>query len=224
MTTTSYTTTGDIPPSAWAALLADMRRLLTVLEADGTAITGPTGTGEALLTDEQIGFTATAPQTPPLTVTFTRAAGSGQTQTGHPATTGMTLAAMSRAARHWGQLFTWTSDADLVARALADTLATGLFGEEDQAVTGTAPLSMPSRAGQLMAEAAQVAAAADTQSTTLVGHLDAVIAALTAMRTGIAAAQQLLTPTAHAQDEPAPDPVPAKRAPAKRARARKATQ
>lgn len=203
--TTTYTTSGDVPPAAWAALLADMRRLLQILAADGTAVTGPDGAAEAELDDDTIAFTATAPSLPPLTVRFQRAAGSGETSTSHPATTGLTLAAMTRAARHWGQLLAWSSDADITARALGDTLVEALFGEDDRAVAGVAPMSVPSQVGQMTA----AALAASTDAPTLLAGLDDVIGVLQQRRAGIAAALALLAPAAPA-------------APSKRSHTRKA--
>jgi hypothetical protein len=194
MTTTSYTTTGDVPPAPWSALLADIQRVLTVLERDGTAITGPDGTGPAILDADRIAFIATAPGLPPLPVQFDRAAGTGETATSHPATTGLTLATMARAARHWGRLLTWTTDADVTARAIGTALVDALFGADDLAIAGGIPPGVPFQVGQMVAEATATVAGGTTD--TLLAALDTVIGHLSAQRAGIAAAEQLLTPTA----------------------------
>lgn len=188
MTTTSWTTTADIPPAPWAAAGADIRRLLAVTAAGGAKVTGPTGIGNPVINETTIAFTVTAPGSQPLTIRFDRAAGTGSATTSAPHTDGLVLAAVHRAVKHWGALVEITSDADTTSQAAGRTLLDGLFAADDDAVTGTGTVPVWVQLAQIVGRAANAAEdAAD-----LGAALDAVIAQLTAERAGITAATALL--------------------------------
>jgi len=136
MTTTTWSTTVTVPPGPWAQLLADVRRLLTVMAAGGSSVTGPGAANTPVLTAESIAFTVTAPASQPLAVVFTREPGDGSLTTNAPHTDGLVLVALERAARHWGVLLTWTSDAGTISRAVATTLVEVLFGADDRTIDG----------------------------------------------------------------------------------------
>lgn len=202
MTTTTWTTTSDVPPPAWAALIADMRVILDVLAAGGTTLTAPNGDGPPLLDDQHIGFTATAPSRASLTVTFDRAAGTSDVTTTSAPTSALVLATLTRAARYWGTLLTWSSDADTTSRAMGDALVDNLFGANDRALTGDVDLATQYRVWRLTQDAHdRVSTRPDADRLDLPGFLGALIGELTAVRTGIATALQMLTP-------PAPAPAP----------------
>lgn len=214
MTTTSWTTTSDVPPSAWAALVSDIRTLLGLLGAGGAKVTDPSGSTAPVLGAERIAFTVTLPERGPLTVQFTRAAGDGQVETSSPLTDGLVLAALQRAGRHWGQLLTSTSDAGTEARAICSTVVEGLFGAGDRNVVGGAALSVPAQVQQAVAEAQDVVARAEfaeqqaaveklgvddevpvaieAAAYDAVTYLSAVITELEAHRDGVAAALGLM--------------------------------
>lgn len=189
MTTTRWTTTATIPPAAWAAMTADIQALLAVSAAGGATVTGANGNAHPTLTDLTIAFTVTAPKSQPLTVQFQRTPGDGEVVTGAPHTDGLVLAALDRAAYHWGALLTYETDADTTAQAVARQLHTRLFEADDAAVTGITGMGIPSRVGQILSRAQ--GAATPGEDTTLLDHLDAVIAEIQAERAGIAIAESL---------------------------------
>lgn len=210
-TTTSWTTTADVPPGPWATMVADMRALLGVSSAAGATVTDPTSGGPPTLNDDCIDFTVQAPAagSAPLTVTFTRAAGTGQVVTNAPTTSGLVVAAVSRAAQHWGLLLTWTTDADTRSQAVADGLVEALFGAGDRAVIGVQALTVEDQVAQIGTRAKdQALAKARAAGTTLTvdAGLAATIAELVAIRTGLATATAMTTP-------PPPPPPPAAPAP-----------
>jgi hypothetical protein len=191
MTTTSWTTSADVPPGPWAAMAADMRRLLAVTAAQpGTTVTGPGGAGQPLLDEDVIAFQVTAKGAEPLTIEFHRAAGDGQAVTSAPGTDALVYAAVSRAARWWGPLLTVDSDADTRATAAAAHLARRLFGDEDGAVTGAPQLSTPSLVDLAIARAR---GGVDLDGRDLASALTAVISGLIAERDGVALATAMST-------------------------------
>lgn len=196
MTAHSWTTAADVPTPAWSALAHDMRTLLDAWAAAGrAAVTGPDGTGAPVLDDASIAFRVALPApAAALAVTFVRAAGTGTCTTNGSVTDGLVVAALTRAARHWGALLTWTSDAGSKARAVAAGLVEQLYGADDRAVTGAPALSLPSTAGQVVARAQAAADTADPAPAGLAAHLSVVIAQLTAERDGYATAEALLAP------------------------------
>lgn len=194
MTTTTWTTAADIPPGPWAAMGADIRRLLAVSAAGGATVTGPNGIGSPLLNEDVIAFVVTAPQSQPMAVTFQRAAGTGTVTTNAPHTDGLVLAAMNRAARHWGSLVTIETDAGTTSRAVAGHLVEGLFGDEDRAVAANARPGVPSRVAQIVARAHNEVGTRVGAPLDLLGYLNALIAQLNAERDGIAVAESVLNP------------------------------
>lgn len=188
MTTTTWTTTADIPPAPWAAAGADIRRLLAVTAAGGAKVTGPTGTGNPIINESTIGFTVTAPGSQPLTIRFDRAASTGSATTNAPHTDGLVLAAVNRAVKHWGALVAVETDAGATSLAAGRTLLDGLFAADDDAVTGSGGVPMRVQLAQITGQAVDAADALGD----LGSALDAVIARLTAERAGIAAATALL--------------------------------
>lgn len=230
MTTTTWTTTADIPLNAWTPLVADMRALLDVAAAGGSTITNPAGDGPPELTDDSIAFTvqAAAPA-PPLTVQFTRAAGEGTVTTNAATTSGLVVASLTRAARYWGTLLTWSTDADTKGHAVAVALGEGLFAAGERAVAGQLPMPLASQAYVVLGRALNKVDA--TQPADLVHFLTGVLAEVTAERDGAAIAGAMLTPKAAPAkvveqvraELAAPEPEPApKKAPARR-RTTKAT-
>lgn len=194
MTSTGWTTAATVPPAPWAAMCADMRVLLAVSAAGGARVTNPAGNGPPVIGEDVIGFAVTAPQSQPLVVEFTRAAGQGQAVTAAPHTTGLVVAALDRARRHWGQLLTVTTDADVTAQAVATALGEALFGDTDRAVTGVADTPPAVQAARVADAARDRALRARYTDRTLgmVDCLDAVLAELTAERAGYAVAAGML--------------------------------
>jgi len=224
MTRTTWSTTQDVPPAPWAALVSDMTRLLTMTAASGAHVTGPGEDGGPVLDTETIAFTVHAPPGQPLTVTFHRAAGDGEVITNAPHTDGIVLVAMERAARAWGALLIWESDAGTAARAVAQTLLSRLYAPDDAAVSGG---TLPTTTDQLAAAVSRAwnrvtygdrgapdttgrawsrAAYGDrpTSEAPLADQLGALIQELTAERAGVMAAAQLAGAT------PSPAPAPPK--------------
>lgn len=196
MTTTTWTTTADIPPGPWAAMGADIRRLLAVTAAGGAKVVGPNGgNSQPLLNEDTIAFVVTAPASQPLAVTFHRAAGTGEVTTNAPHTDGLVLTAMDRAGRHWGRLFVWDTDAGTTSRAVAARVVDGLFGEGDRALAGTAGMAVSSQVGQIIARAAATVDGRATEADLdLTEHLDAVIEQLIQERDGLTVAGSVLQP------------------------------
>lgn len=218
MTTTTWSTTADIPLNAWTPLVADMRALLDVAATGGATVTNPTGAGAATLTDDTIAFTVqAAPPAPPLTVQFTRTAGDGEVTTSAATTGGLVVAALTRAARYWGPLLTWSTEADTKAHAVARELVEGLFGEGDRA-TGAPPL-MPAASRAFAVAARALEAVAGDGAKDLPAYLTAAVAELTAERDGAAIAGAMLTPKAAPAKVAAAVRAELAAAPAKRRRA-----
>lgn len=193
MTLHSWSTSGDVPPSAWAAMGADMTALLASWShVGGATVTGPDGTGPAVLDEDTIAFTVALPApSAPLAITFARAAGDGSCTTSGHITDGLVVVALARAARHWGALLSWTTDADVTTGAVALTLVEGLFGVGDRALSGQPGLSAESQVSQIVAGAlgrvlgGEQSAAYDTLLADVIADLNAVLA-------GVRAAEQLL--------------------------------
>lgn len=161
MTTTSWATTGDVPAGPWAALSSDLRTLLAVMTAGGAKVTNVAGTAAPTFTAETIGFTVTVNDRGPLTVEFKRKANTGTVETSSPMTDGLVLAAVARAAKAWGQLLTFTSDAGTEARAICSTVVEALYGDADRAVAGGAPLPVPNSVARAIGEAQDSVARAE---------------------------------------------------------------
>lgn len=194
MTITSWSTTETVPPGPWAQLVADVRRLLAVMTSGGSTVTGPAMNGGPLLDAERIDFVVTAPASQPLAVAFTRAPGEGTVTTNAPHTDGLVLVALERAARHWGLLLTWTTDASSVSRAVASMLVEQLFGRDDRAVSGGfAP--DPSTMYREAIDRAMVAAGDPPPGepvAAVAGALQKMAAQITAERAGVLVAAQVL--------------------------------
>jgi hypothetical protein len=180
-----------------------MRALLAVTAAGGATITGPDGTGAPVLSEARLAFTVTTPGGGPLVVDFTRAAGAGQVTTGHMLTTGLVVATMARARRHFGALLSVTgsySDAEratgaqVQAGAVADRLIEVLFDDGDRSLVGTfGPASAQHQMEEVVARTVHdVNAGLPTAG--LLTRLEALIAALTAERVGRLAADAMLAP------------------------------
>lgn len=196
MTTATWTTIADVPPGNWAATVTDLRGLLDTWHAAGhAAVTGPDGTGAPVYGADTLAFSVALPNTPPLSVTFTRAAGAGTVTTGSPVTDALVLIALRRAARHWGRLLTWTSDAGTEAQAIAGRLGDRMYGDGDRAVGASAvPLNV-----ETVIATARIAVdngVALTHQLGLGDYLSALISELANQLTGIATADQLTTVTA----------------------------
>lgn len=192
MSTTTWTTSADIPPNAWAALVADVTRLLGVVAAGGSTVTNTTGSTGPELGAERIAFAVTAPQSQPLVVTFTRAAGTGEAVTSAPHTTGLVLAAVHRAARHWGQLLTYATDADTTARSVARAIGEALFGAEDRALAGDPGMSPASQMWEIVTAAHGRVVTGTPPGTLAPTLLGALIGELSAELDGAAIAGDLL--------------------------------
>jgi hypothetical protein len=207
MTTTSWTTTEDVPPSRWAALAADLRTLLGVMAAAGATATNLTADGPPVFTDNTLAVSVQLPDREPLAVEFHRAAGTGTITTSSPLTDGLVLTAMARAQTHWGQVLTYGSDAGTAAHAIRDVIATQLFAAGDRAISGTGgPVLAAQRVWEYAAQA--IAAHADT-ATNLADLLERVVGELTLRRGGVATALALLPrPTPPAPVAPTPEPTP----------------
>lgn len=213
-TTTTWQTTAAIPLGPWAQLVADVKVLLAAMAAAGAHVTGPDGVSGPELGDTRVSFIVTAADRSPMPVRFTREPHEGSVQSASPLTTGLVLVIVARAVKHWGQLVTTTSDADRTAWAVCEELYERLFGDADRAVNGGAT-SVESRGAQI-AHRVRLAAEAD-QHPSLLDHLNAMIAGLTAERDGVAIANQFAPPPpppAPAAPEPAPtDPATEEPAP-----------
>lgn len=202
-TTTGWTTSADIPPAPWAAAVSDIRRILDVVVATGAKVTSPDGLAGPVLDDNDIGFMvqAAAPA-PPLTVQFTRVAGTGTVVTNSPVTGGLVLAALNRTSHYWRSLLTFGTDADTMTRAVATSLVEGLFGAADRALAGARPLTELDRYGNVATTALSRVAATVDDTRPLTDHLTLLVSELTAERNGAATALKLLAPP------PAPAPAP----------------
>jgi hypothetical protein len=194
MTRHTWSTLATIPPAPWAALAADMRRLLAVAAATGSTVTNPAADGPPVLDAEHIGFTvvAAAAGSPPMTVEFTRAPGQAGVDTSSMLTGGLVLAALARGTRHWGGLLTWTSEADASTRGVADSLVTRLFAAEDAAV-GVRVATVSEQIDAIVARArGQVTAGAgETFVLDVLGYLTVLIDELGAIRAGWHAAEAI---------------------------------
>lgn len=217
MTLHTWTTAADVPPSAWAAMTADVDVLLASwAQVGGATVTGPSGAGPAVLDGDSIAFAITLPGAPSLAVTFTRAAGKGSTSTNGHVTDGLVVVALTRAALHWGALLTWSSEASTAARAVAEVYGQRLFADGDRALAGLPPLAQAQTdpAGTV-AEFAQAAVgrvqagAAATYALDTLGFLAALIVELQAEHDGRATAAALLAPAPTAVTSPAAVPVAA---------------
>lgn len=193
MTTHAWTTTADVPPAAWAAMCADMSTLLMVTSDSGATVTSLDGVHAPQLDGGRIAFTVTTAGGAPVTVDFTRAAGSGEVVTNSPLTGGLVHAALDRAARHFAALLSVATDADTATRAVAAELTGGLFGAGDRALVGlTAPAPVAAALADVVADAlARVNTAAPESG--LTGRLQALIAELSHELAGRTQADTLLS-------------------------------
>jgi hypothetical protein len=192
VTVTTWSTSAEIPPAAWGALLADLRTLLAVAASGGATVTDPDGTGEPVLAADRVAFTVDTADGPPLTVEFPRVPSTGTATTTSTATSGLVLAALARTARHLGSLFAYETDADTPARAFAAALADALFADDDRAVAGTPPPGVTALAEAVLATIR--AHLADAPPANLLDYLDAVAAELAAELAGRRAAASLTAP------------------------------
>lgn len=199
MTTHTWVTTATVPTAPWAAMCADMATLLAIAAASpGAAVTHPSGEGPPQLDAAGIAFTVTTPGGGPLTVTFTRQAGTGECVTNSPLTDGLVVATLARARRHFGALLTTDTDAGTAAKAAARRIAAELFDAGDRALVG--------QVGEPAAQAARLVADVVAQALRTVterdpaaavpARLQAVIDELSAERDGWVAAGVLVPPTA----------------------------
>lgn len=135
MTTTTWTTTGDIPAGPWAQLVSDTKLLLGAMITGGSKVTGPDGRSAPQLGEQRVSFIVTAADRSPLAVNFHREVHDGEVETASTLTDGLVLMLVRRATKHWGALVSTSSDADTAARTVAAELAEALYGAGDRAVS-----------------------------------------------------------------------------------------
>lgn len=192
MTRHAWTLTTAVPPAAWAALRVDARTLVAVARSRGITVAGPDGTGEPILDSERIALAVRSEDTAPFSApfVFSRTLLSGELNTVDAVRyDAIVLAALGRAARHFGAVLTVTTDADQRTAAHASRLAELVFGKDDRRIAGVAEPDPRGEVEQLTAGFLDELDGATLPPTTVIGYLNGLIPLLTAERDGRVAAE-----------------------------------
>jgi hypothetical protein len=139
MTRHTWQLSGPVPPPAWAALVADARVLIAVARQRGITVAGPAGTGQPVLDTERIALavrtTAAASFSAPFVFSRTLPEGSLDT-VDSGLYDSIVLAALNRARRYFGALFTMSTEATPRTVAQASRLGGLVFGADDRRLDG----------------------------------------------------------------------------------------